>query len=72
MARLEQAIATIVDLFMEYSGEEGKKRQLNKEELKKLLQEEIKSPEFKVRHSVYMICTSTDIKITLSCFWFTI
>ncbi|KAM9353688.1 protein S100-B-like [Symphorus nematophorus] len=47
MARLEQAIVSIVDLFLEYSREEGKKRQLNKEELRKLLTEQIESSELK-------------------------
>lgn len=45
MARLENAIVTIVDVFREYSAKEGKKGQLNKMELGKLLDEEIKSPE---------------------------
>ncbi|KAM9852485.1 S100 calcium binding protein W [Aulostomus maculatus] len=45
MARLETAITTMVEVFLEYAGKEGKKRQLNKAELLKVLQEEIKSPE---------------------------
>ncbi|XP_044065210.1 S100 calcium binding protein W [Siniperca chuatsi] len=47
MARLEQVITNIVDIFLEYSDDEGKKRQLNKEEFKKVLQQEIQSPELK-------------------------
>ncbi|XP_053183311.1 protein S100-A6-like [Scomber japonicus] len=47
MARLEQVIINIVDIFMEYADDEGKKRQLNKEELKKLFEKEIQSDEFK-------------------------
>ncbi|CAJ1062305.1 S100 calcium binding protein W [Xyrichtys novacula] len=47
MARLEQIITNIVDIFLEYSQGEGKKGQLNKDELKKMLEEEIQSPELK-------------------------
>lgn len=57
-ARLETAIRNIVDIFMEYADDEGKKNQLSQEELKKLLDSEIKSEEFKVRdsaHSLYMM-----------------
>lgn len=60
MARLDQVITNIVDIFLEYADDEGKKRQLNKEELKKVLEQEIQSPELKVSnktHSDYMICT---------------
>lgn len=51
MARLEQVIINIVDIFLEYSDDEGKKRKLNKDELKKVLEQEIQSPELKVRDS---------------------
>ncbi|XP_054882845.1 protein S100-A6-like [Poeciliopsis prolifica] len=47
MARLDQVITNIVDIFMEYADDGGKKRQLNKEELKKLLEQEIQSPDLK-------------------------
>nr|XP_020493115.1 protein S100-G-like [Labrus bergylta] len=47
MARLDQVITNIVDVFMEYADDEGKKGQLNKEELKKVLEKEIQSPELK-------------------------
>ncbi|XP_034466354.1 protein S100-G-like [Hippoglossus hippoglossus] len=47
MARLDHVITNIVDIFLEYADDEGKKRQLNKEELKKVLQQEIQSPELK-------------------------
>ncbi|XP_019965829.1 protein S100-G-like [Paralichthys olivaceus] len=48
MARLDQVITNIVDIFLEYAdNDEGKKPQLNKEELKKVLQQEIQSPELK-------------------------
>ena len=60
MARLDHVITNIVDIFLEYAEDEGKKRQLNKEELKKVLQQEIQSPELKVSdatHSGYMIHT---------------
>ncbi|KAM7420857.1 hypothetical protein PAMA_015187 [Pampus argenteus] len=51
MARLEQAITSIVDLFMEYADDEGKKRMLNKDELQRLLEKEIESPELKEKIS---------------------
>ena len=60
MARLDQVITNIVDIFLEYADDEGKKRQLNKEELKKVLQQEIQSPELKVSsatHSGYTMHT---------------
>ncbi|XP_060906669.1 S100 calcium binding protein W [Labrus mixtus] len=47
MARLDQVITNIVDVFMEYADDEGRKGQLNKEELKKVLEKEIQSPELK-------------------------
>lgn len=50
MARLDQVITNIVDIFLEYADDEGKKPQLNKDELKKVLEQEIQSPELKVRN----------------------
>ncbi|KAF6739538.1 Protein S100-A5 [Oryzias melastigma] len=47
MARLDGAITNIVDVFMDYADDGGKKRQLNKEELKKLFEQEIECPELK-------------------------
>ncbi|KAI9533273.1 hypothetical protein NQZ68_025667 [Dissostichus eleginoides] len=47
MARLEQVITNIVDVFLEYADDDGKKPQLNIEELKKVLELEIQSPELK-------------------------
>ncbi|XP_059195771.1 S100 calcium binding protein W [Centropristis striata] len=47
MARLDQVITNIVDVFMEYAVEEGRKRQLSQDELKKCLEQEIQSPELK-------------------------
>ncbi|KAM4580739.1 S100 calcium binding protein W [Odontesthes bonariensis] len=47
MARLDQVITNIVDIFMEYTDDGGKKRQLNKDELKKLLEQEMQSSELK-------------------------
>ncbi|XP_037639824.1 S100 calcium binding protein W [Sebastes umbrosus] len=47
MARLDLVITNIVDVFMDYADDEGKKQQLNKEELKKMLEQEIQSPELK-------------------------
>lgn len=49
MARLDQVITTMVDIFLEYADDgEGKKPKLNKEELKRVLEQEIQSPELKV------------------------
>ncbi|XP_069551600.1 protein S100-P-like [Brachyistius frenatus] len=47
MARLDQVITNIVDIFLEYADDEGKKCKLNKDELKKVLEQEIQSPELK-------------------------
>lgn len=47
MARLERIITDIVDIFMEYADDEGKKRKLSKDELKNVLEKEIQSPELK-------------------------
>ncbi|KAM9353342.1 protein S100-A6-like [Symphorus nematophorus] len=47
MARLDQVITNIVDIFLEYAEDEGRKRQLNKDEFKKVLEQEIQSPELK-------------------------
>ena len=61
MARLEQVITNIVDIFLEYADDDGKKHQLNTEELKKVLEKEIQSPELKVReskNSLHMTCTA--------------
>ncbi|XP_042345393.1 protein S100-A1-like [Plectropomus leopardus] len=44
MARLEQAVENIVDVFMAYANEDGK---LTQEELKKLFEKEIACPEAK-------------------------
>lgn len=64
MARLDKVITNIVDIFLEYASDEGRKRQLNKEEFRKMLESEIQSPELKVRHSKRscMICTSVHRK----------
>lgn len=53
MARLDQVITNIVDIFLEYADDEGKKNQLNKEELKKVLEQEIQSPDLKVRNPTH-------------------
>lgn len=47
--RLEEAITNIVDVFLAYAGDEPKKPKLNEAELKTLMEQEIKSPEMKVR-----------------------
>ncbi|KAM8870229.1 S100 calcium binding protein W isoform 1-T2 [Spinachia spinachia] len=49
MARLDQVITNIVDIFLDYADDEGKgkKKKLNKEELKKVLEKEIQTPELK-------------------------
>lgn len=48
MARLEQVITTMVEVFLEYADNQGKKKMLCKDELQALLQTEIESPELKV------------------------
>ncbi|XP_068592025.1 S100 calcium binding protein W [Cebidichthys violaceus] len=47
MARLDHVITNIVDIFLEYADDEGKKKKLNKDELKKVLETEIQTPELK-------------------------
>ncbi|XP_072317460.1 S100 calcium binding protein W [Eucyclogobius newberryi] len=47
MSRLEQVITSMVDIFLEYADDEGKKKQLNKEELKTFLDKEIQNEELK-------------------------
>ncbi|XP_031709420.1 S100 calcium binding protein W [Anarrhichthys ocellatus] len=48
MARLDQVITNIVDIFLDYADDDGKKKKLlNKEELKKMLEDEIQCPELK-------------------------
>lgn len=49
MTRLEQAITNIVDVFLAYAGDEPKKPKLCQKELKNLMEQEIQSPEMKVR-----------------------
>uniref|UniRef100_A0A3P9I4S3 EF-hand domain-containing protein n=1 Tax=Oryzias latipes TaxID=8090 RepID=A0A3P9I4S3_ORYLA len=46
MARMEQAIKDIVDMFLEYANGDGK---LNKDELTKMIDKEIKNPELKAK-----------------------
>lgn len=46
MARLEDSIKNIVELFVEYADGDGK---LNKDELKNMMEKEIQNPELKVR-----------------------
>uniref|UniRef100_A0A8C6PQP8 S100/CaBP-9k-type calcium binding subdomain domain-containing protein n=1 Tax=Nothobranchius furzeri TaxID=105023 RepID=A0A8C6PQP8_NOTFU len=46
MARLEQAITSIVDVFSEYASSDCK---LNKQELKKMMEKEVQSPELKAK-----------------------
>ncbi|XP_040900917.1 protein S100-A1-like isoform X2 [Toxotes jaculatrix] len=48
MARMEETIKNIVDMFLEYADGDGK---LNKEELKKLMEKEIQNPELKAKIS---------------------
>lgn len=56
MSRLEQAIKTIVEVFMENADGDGK---LNKEEFQKLLDKEIESAEIKVRNSTQSLSHDT-------------
>ncbi|KAF6739547.1 Protein S100-A3 [Oryzias melastigma] len=46
MARMEQAIKDMVDMFLEYANGDGK---LNKDELKSMIQKEIQNPELKAK-----------------------
>ncbi|XP_049439862.1 protein S100-A6-like [Epinephelus fuscoguttatus] len=48
MSRLEQAIATIVDVFVDHANGDGN---LNKGELAKLWEKEIENPEIKAKIS---------------------
>lgn len=58
MSRLEQAITNIVDIFLEYAQEDGQKKKLSIDELKKLLDEEIVSASLKVREwNPHTTCT---------------
>lgn len=47
MTRLEEAIQNIVEVFLEYAGDDPKKPKLCQEELKNMLENEIKSPEIR-------------------------
>ncbi|XP_029959037.1 protein S100-G-like [Salarias fasciatus] len=47
MARLDQVITNVVDIFLEYADDGGKKHRLNKDELIRVLETEIQSPELK-------------------------
>lgn len=49
MTRLEEAIKNIVDVFLEYAGDDPKRPKLTEEQLNKMLETEIKDPEIKVR-----------------------
>ncbi|RVE62682.1 hypothetical protein OJAV_G00159880 [Oryzias javanicus] len=46
MARMEQAIKDMVDMFLEYANGDGK---LNKDELKNMIQKEVQNPELKAK-----------------------
>lgn len=72
MTDLEKSIKTIADVYHTYASEGGKKRQLDKEELRKLFQEQIKNPEIKVRDSKNLHDMHVFIKNTLFCFSLTI
>ncbi|KAM3873306.1 S100 calcium binding protein W [Diretmus argenteus] len=47
MSRLEQVILSIVELFDEYAGLDGRKNQISTEELKQLLEKELDNTELK-------------------------
>lgn len=53
MARMEQAIKDMVDMFLEYANGDGK---LNKDELKSMIQKEIQNPELKVSDPCSCTC----------------
>ena len=48
MSHLEQLIISMVDVFEEYAGQEGKKNQISMDELKTLIDNEVSQPEFQV------------------------
>lgn len=58
MARLEQVITTMVEIFTEYADDQGDEHKLCKDELQALLQKEIESPELKVE--TIKLCVSTE------------
>lgn len=58
MARLEQVITTMVDIFMEYADNQGNKQKLCKNELQALLQTEIESPELKAGRIKNVACSA--------------
>ncbi|XP_071369025.1 S100 calcium binding protein W [Centroberyx affinis] len=47
MPNLEQVIISMVELFEEYAGQEGKKYQISMDELKQTLEKEVESPSLK-------------------------
>lgn len=49
MARLQNIITTMVDLFLEYAAEEGCKEKLCRAEFRTMLEKEIDTSELKVR-----------------------
>uniref|UniRef100_A0A8P4JZZ7 EF-hand domain-containing protein n=1 Tax=Dicentrarchus labrax TaxID=13489 RepID=A0A8P4JZZ7_DICLA len=55
MARMEQAIKNIVDMFVEYADDDGN---LSKEALKKLFEKEIEDPDVKAK-----LCTGNFDKV---------
>ncbi|CAL8247245.1 unnamed protein product [Lota lota] len=46
MSHLEQLIVSMVDVFEEYAGQDGKKNQISMDELKQLIDNEVSKPEF--------------------------
>lgn len=63
MTRLEEAIQNIVEVFLEYAGDDPKKPKLCQEELKNMLENEIKSPEIRVRDTGHWHDTETSERL---------
>ena len=62
MSHLEQLIISMVDVFEEYAGQEGKKNQISMDELKTLIDNEVSKPEFQVggyKHPLKHSCKYT-------------
>lgn len=66
MTRLEDAINNIVEVFLEYAGNDPRKPKLNEEELKTMLEKEIQSPEMKVRDIRHWHDSETSLKVCLT------
>lgn len=66
MTRLEGAITNLVDVFLEYAGDDPKKPKLCQEELQNLLANEIKTPEIRVRDIGHNTKISLKVSLTMT------